>query len=78
MFLATLQVRHTFQPNEHSALSKPATVNVATLLPAPFELTNAVELPLNGVGPSTPINDLSAIVLKPMQTRTFEVTVTRH
>eukprot|EP00035_Acanthoeca_spectabilis_P014256 m.271234 g.271234 ORF g.271234 m.271234 type:complete len:1102 (+) comp16089_c0_seq11:51-3356(+) len=73
-----LRVRHTFQPNEHSALSKPATVNVATLLPAPFELTNAVELPLNGVGPSTPINDLSAIVLKPMQTRTFEVTVTRH
>jgi hypothetical protein len=34
-----------------------------------------MELPLNGVGEAVSVPDLTSISLKPMQTRTFEVTI---
>lgn len=69
------QVRHSFQPGEHPTLSAPTKISLITLLPSPFTLTEVMELPLNGVGEAVSVPDLTSISLKPMQTRTFEVTI---
>jgi hypothetical protein len=70
-----LRIRHIFMEGEHPTLSTPATADLTALLPRGMSLSNVVELPLNGIGSAVPLNETTQIVVQPLETRTFEVTI---
>lgn len=70
-----LRLRHMFQEGEHPKWAVPATVDLSTVLPDELALAGVVELPLNGVGVGVPVPSLASVVVHPMQTKTFEVTM---
>ena len=71
-----LRIRHVFQEGE-GPMAAPATADLTTLLPQGLKMSDVVELPLNGVGQGTPVPDATKLTLNPLQTRTFEVSLSK-
>jgi hypothetical protein len=77
-----LRIRHVFQEGEHPTLSSTAVANLTSLLEAQgMVLQDVLEVSLDGTGGEngTPLStdQLQAVAFKPLQTRTFEVTVAK-